>query len=218
MIAPKLFYKQKTKSLLRSMGFNNSQKSLRTKKGFNKVLSMLDQNHFYNDILKELAEENNMATEKIVSIDHQIKILVEQHFKEEDALLRTIPAIGFVVAATILSVADTIDRFKTADQFSCYCGLIPSERSSGAKVVRGRITKEGDKELRSLLIQAAWVLIGKKKTDDERLKRLKTKFYRMAHKQKNQHKAATAIARHLSRIVFGVLKNKTAYCGTIAKN
>jgi len=55
-----------------------------------------------------------------------------------------------------------------------------------------------------------------KKGKDERLEKMKKKFYRMACKQKSTAKAVSAIARHLSRVVFGVLKNNTPYSGDLA--
>ena len=204
------------KSLLRGLGIKGSQRSLAGKRGFARAINQLDSETFYKEIIETLAAEALKETGKITSIEQQIKELVDQRFKLEYEWLVSIPGISFVTAATILSVIDDIARFERAGQFSSYCGLIPSEHSSGEKTIHGRITKEGVKELRTLLIQAAWSIARWRKCSDERLARLKKKFYRMSCKQKNTQKAVTAIARHLSRIVFGVLKSKTPYCGVIA--
>lgn len=203
------------KSILRSLGIKGSQRELKTKRGFARAINSLADDLFYKQTMEALFAECMEETSKITKVEKQITELINQNFKAEYELLISIPGISFVTAPTILSVVDDIDRFERAGQFSSYCGLIPSERSSGEKTVHGRITKEGIKELRSLLIQSAWSIVKFRKNPDERMAKLKKKYYRMSFKQKNTQKAITAIARHLSRIIFGVLKNKTPYCGKI---
>ncbi|MBU0671415.1 MAG: IS110 family transposase [Candidatus Margulisbacteria bacterium] len=203
------------KCLLRGLGVKESQRSLTASKGFARVINCLAEEPFYKASVTGLSAECLAENTKITRTEQQIRELIQQNFEQEYEWLVTIPGISFVTAATILSVVDDISRFERAGQFSSYCGLIPSEHSSGEKTCRGRITKEGVKELRSLFVQAAWTIVRWKKIHDEKTIKLKKKFYRISIKQKNSQKAATAIARHLSRIVFGVLKNKTPYCGEI---
>jgi len=203
------------KSILRGLGIKGSQKSLTGKRGFDIVISQLNDEPFYRAIIESLSEECLAENTKIIKIEGQVKDLIGCNFKQEYEWLISIPGISFVTASTILSVIDDINRFDKAGQFSSYCGLIPSEHSSGENIVRGKITKEGVKELRSLLIQSAWSIVRWKRNNDERTTRFRKKYYRMSYKQKNTQKAVIAIARHLSRIVFGVLKNKTPYHGGI---
>jgi transposase len=47
-------------------------------------------------------------------------------------------------------------RFATASQFMGFCGLVPSEYSSGNSTHRGRLTKAGNAHLRRQLVEAAW--------------------------------------------------------------
>jgi transposase len=47
-------------------------------------------------------------------------------------------------------------RFASASQFMGFCGLVPSEYSSGTTVHRGRLTKAGNAHLRRQLVEAAW--------------------------------------------------------------
>lgn len=203
------------KSILRGLGIKECRKDLKTAKGFARVIGRLGNEPFYKQVIEGLAAECFGENDKVAQKERQIMELIENNFKNEYEWLISIPCISFVTAATVLSVIEDIGRFEKAGQFSSYCGLIPSEHSSGEKTTHGRITKEGVKELRSLLVQAAWAIIRWKKPSDERLTALKKKYHRMAYKQKSSQKAATAIARHLSRIVFGVLKSKAPYCGKI---
>lgn len=204
------------KSVLRGLGIKESQRSLTTARSFTRIVSALANEPFYQQMMGTLGAECLQETQKIEDMERQIKALINQSFKREYELLNSIPGISFVTAATIISVVDEIRRFERAGQFSSYCGLVPSEHSSGTKIRHGRITKEGVKELRWLLTQSAWVIVRFKKGRDARLDKMKRKFYRMSCKQKSTAKAVCAIARHLSRIVFGVLKNNTPYCGDLA--
>jgi transposase len=47
-------------------------------------------------------------------------------------------------------------RFATANAFMGFCGLVPSEYSSGSSVHRGRLTKAGNAHLRAQLVESAW--------------------------------------------------------------
>jgi transposase len=47
-------------------------------------------------------------------------------------------------------------RFASAPQFMGFCGLTPSEYSSGQRTWRGQITKTGDSHLRAQLVESAW--------------------------------------------------------------
>ncbi len=47
-------------------------------------------------------------------------------------------------------------RFAKAENFAGFTGLVPSERSSGASVHRGAMTKSGNVHLRTQLIESAW--------------------------------------------------------------
>jgi transposase len=69
------------------------------------------------------------------------------------AAYRGITRLGALTLAA--EVADW-RRFATASQFMGFCGLVPSEYSSGASVHRGRLTKAGNAHLRAQLIEAAW--------------------------------------------------------------
>jgi len=203
------------KSVLRSLGVKESQRSLTTAKGFARVVGSLANEPFYRQMMETLSTECSMEAKKIEDTEQQIMTLINQNFPQEYELLNTIPGISFVTSATIISVADEIKRFERAGQFSSYCGLVPSEHSSGEKIRHGRITKEGVKELRWLFTQSAWVIIRFKKGRDACMDKMKKKFYRLSCKQKSTAKAVCAIARHLSRIVFGILKNNTPYCGDL---
>lgn len=87
--------------------------------------------------------------------------------KEIEALSRTEPyraAVGVLcchrgirvlTAMTILTELHGWERFTTARQLMAYLGMVPSEHSSGDRIVRGRMTKAGNCHVRRVLIEAA---------------------------------------------------------------
>ena len=65
---------------------------------------------------------------------------------------------GIDVATAFLLAAEAGDfsRFPTAPSFASWCGLAPSERSSGETESRGGITRAGNSHVRCALVEASW--------------------------------------------------------------
>ena len=70
--------------------------------------------------------------------------------------LSCIKGIDTLTAFRLAAEAGSFSRFRSAPAFASWCGLTPSERSSGETERRGGITKAGNKHLRKLLVEAAW--------------------------------------------------------------
>jgi transposase len=81
--------------------------------------------------------------------------------KSDDSCVRlaTIPGIGPVTATTMVAVGGDLSRFPSGRHFAAWLGLTPRQHSSGETIRLGRITKAGDKTLRSLLVVGAFGLI-----------------------------------------------------------
>lgn len=90
------------------------------------------------------------------------------------ARLQTIPGVGPRLAETVVAALDEPRRFRTGKQVGSYAGLVPRQYQTGNSNHQGRISKQGHKLLRALLIQAGWVGIRHNpwmKTVYERVKR-----------------------------------------------
>lgn len=125
-------------------------------------------------------------------------------------LLMTAPGVGPVVAAAFISVIDDAGRFKSAGQVASYLGLVPSEDSSGATGQRlGRITKAGNSQARSLLVQAGHVILNLKQ------QHWHDPLYIWGHQVKARRQktniAAVALARRLCETLWSMWKNKKVY-------
>jgi len=75
---------------------------------------------------------------------------------ERVQLLRTIPGVGPRLAEAIVALLDQPQRFRKASQVSGYIGMVPKALDSGETERRGRITRQGSRLVRSLLVEVAW--------------------------------------------------------------
>lgn len=62
---------------------------------------------------------------------------------------------------TILTEIDDINRFANAEKFASFIGLIPMTSSSGEKQKVGEMTFRAQTFLRSIIIEASWIAIGR---------------------------------------------------------
>ena len=67
--------------------------------------------------------------------------------------LMSVPTIGPVTAVGYVATLDGVDRFADGHQVAAYLGLTPSERSSGERQRRGRISEAGNPRVRWLLVE-----------------------------------------------------------------
>jgi hypothetical protein len=116
--------------------------------------------------------------------------------------LLQLPGIGLITAMTILSAIGEIERFPTAKKLVGYAGLGAKVHSSGQTHRTGGITKQGRRELRRVLIEAAWTAVRYDQHWQEQFERL---AYRIG-----REKAIVAIARKLLVIIWHVLTAKVA--------
>ena len=119
--------------------------------------------------------------------------------------LMTVPGVGVVVAQTFRAFVDEVSRFASAAQVSAAIGVVPREDSSAERRHRGHITKAGPRELRSLLVQAAWACWRSKQSAT-----LRAWVERLAARR-GKRVAIVALARRLSRILFAVWRDGVAF-------
>lgn len=108
------------------------------------------------------------------------------------ARLRTHPGVGLLTALAVVHTLEPVRRFDRARQIAAYCGLDPQERSSGETTRYGHISKQGNRLLRFLLVEAAHqaVRVGQEE-------RLRSFFLRLQYRRKPFAVALVAVARKL---------------------
>lgn len=70
--------------------------------------------------------------------------------------LQTIPGVGPRLAETVVAFLDDPKRFRSCKQVGNYVGLTPKQYQSGQMERQGRISGQGNKILRNLLVEASW--------------------------------------------------------------
>jgi len=71
--------------------------------------------------------------------------------------LRSVAGVGPRLAEAVVAVIDDPRRFRSGKQVGSYVGLTPREFQSGTQNRQGRISCQGNRLLRSLLVEASWV-------------------------------------------------------------
>lgn len=121
--------------------------------------------------------------------------------------LSRIPGIGPVTAVALVATLPGITFFENSRHLSAWLGLVPRQASSGGKTRLGRISKRGDKMLRTLLIHGARsvVRLADRRTDPLGcwIRRLKT--------ERGANKAAVALANKTARVVWALLARDQEY-------
>lgn len=110
----------------------------------------------YSALLEMFLEQILSLTERADVIEKQIASLL----KEFESQLMSIPGVGTVLAATILSEIGDISRFSSADKLLAYAGLDPSVKRSGEfKSNQNRMSKRGSPYLRRAIWLASTVAV-----------------------------------------------------------
>jgi len=139
----------------------------------------------------------------IVQVESKLESLAQSDARV--AQLQTIPGVGPRLAEVVVSMIDDPRRFKNAKQVGAYAGLVPRQYESGTMSRQGRITGQGNKLLRCLLVEVSWLM-----------RRYNAKlcsiFDRVCRGVKTRRKiAVVATARRLLVICWAMLRDGTTW-------
>lgn len=141
----------------------------------------------------------------ILDVEERIKQQVATHPNLYN-LYKSVPGFGPLISSVLINEVGDLKQFATEKKLFSYMGLTPCEYSSGDKIRRGHISRQGKPIFRKLLIQAAWIAI---KVDKE----LSRKYNNLG-KRTGKKKAIVAIARILiGRARACVINGKYYYIG-----
>jgi len=154
--------------------------------------------------IDHLIEVIDVFTAQIKETEEELCVLfLDSKYAAPCALLESIPGIGSRGAAVILAEIRDIGRFATADRFASYLGLTPMEHSSGETIRRGRITRQGNGHVRTILVEAVWSAVRRDPSSRERYERYQV---RMGRKR-----AVVALARRMSAMIWRMLQTGEFY-------
>lgn len=138
---------------------------------------------------------------KIAELDRAVQEAAQHDPRAR--LLMTQPGVGPVTALAFVVTIGDASRFRRGKQVASYLGLIPQERSSGGKQRFGAISKQGNRFLRFLLVEAAHAAI----RCDESFQR---PYQHRCH-AKPKNVAKVAAARKLAVRLFWMLRTQVSY-------
>jgi transposase len=145
--------------------------------------------------LEPLLAEVESLNQRIAEYDRRIEQIAKE-VHPEVALLKQVKGVGTLIALTyVLTVADP-HRFRRSRDVGCYLGLRPGRRNSGKSEPQLHISKEGDRYLRTLLVQGAQYILGPFGQDSD-LRRWGRKLAERGGKNAKK-RAVVAVARKLA--------------------
>jgi transposase len=122
-------------------------------------------------------------------------------FDAKARLLMSTPAVGPIVSLTYASAIDDPGRFKSSKRVGAHFGLTPKRHQSGETDYTGRISKIGDRAVRTALYEAAHIMLTKPVKGCSALKSWAMRIARRA----GMSKAKVALARKLAVIMHRML-------------
>jgi transposase len=145
----------------------------------------------------------DQVDQQLADIQQELsRLSTTQPWADQVPLLLQLPGFGLIVTLTVLAAIGDISRFPHPKKLVGYAGLGASIHDSGDKRRTGRITKHGRKELRWVLVEAAWRAA-------ESHPYWKAQYSRL-ERRLGSNKAAVAIARKLLVAVWYILTERTA--------
>ena len=147
--------------------------------------------------LKVVRDQALSLTASIAELDREIERAAGA-MDGYDSLV-SIKGIGPRAAAVFLSGIGDVNDFESADKLAAYLGIVPRVSQSNETDNRGRITKRGNKLVRTTLVQCTLIAI--------RYSGYLNAFYRRIKERRGAGKAIIATARKLLKIIYDTLKN-----------
>jgi transposase len=151
-------------------------------------------------VIEDLAGDWRRLDERVESLSDEIEAVARKDAGCER--LMSVPGIGPIISSATVAAIGTGDVFSKGRDFAAWLGLVPKQISTGDRTILGKISKRGNRYLRVLFVQAAWVVLIKPKSWERHgLKH----WIEAAKKRLHRNVLAIALANKLARIAWSVL-------------
>jgi transposase len=151
-------------------------------------------------VIEDLAGDWRRLDERVERLSGEIEAVARQDAGCER--LMSVPGIGPIISSAMVAAVGTGDVFSKGRDFAAWLGLVPKQMSTGDRTILGKISKRGNRYLRVLFVQAAWVVLIKPKSWERH--GLKP-WIEAAKKRLHRNVLAIALANKLARIAWSVL-------------
>jgi transposase len=151
-------------------------------------------------LIEDLAGDWRRLDERIEGLTGEIEAVARRDAGCER--LMSVPGIGPIISSAMVAAIGTGDVFAKGRDFAAWLGLVPRQMSTGDRTILGKISKRGNRYLRVLFVQAAWVVLIKPQSWERY--GLKP-WIEAAKKRLHRNVLAIALANKLARIAWSVL-------------
>ena len=164
-------------------------------------------------LIADLAEDWRRLNDRIATVSAEIEALAKQdgHCQR----LMAVPGIGPIISSAVVAAIGNGTGFKQGRDFGAWLGLVPKQESTGDRTILGKISKRGNKYLRTLFVQAAHVILARRPSA---AMRGLWPWIARASKRLHRNMLAIALANKLARVVWAVLARGRPYQPRIIAN
>jgi transposase len=152
----------------------------------------------------ELWEELKQFDELSAALD-RVEERLDQRARDDARVeqVRSIPGVGPRLAEAVVALIDDPHRFQRGKQVASYLGLVPRQYQSGQMDRQGRISGQGDRRVRALLVEVSW--IGQRYNPW-----MRETYQRIARSSPSRRKIAiVALARRLVIRCWAMMRDQT---------
>ena len=157
-------------------------------------------------IIEDLAGDWRRLDERVEGLSKEIEAIARQDAGCER--LMSVPGIGPIISSAMVAAIGAGDVFTNGRDFAAWLGLVPKQISTGDRTILGKISKRGNRYLRVLFVQAAWVVLIKPQSWERH--GLKS-WIEAAKKRLHRNVLAIALANKLARIAWSVLAHGRSF-------
>lgn len=173
-----------------------SDKSLRA--GVEEALSDSSLPAVFREVLAASLEDYRETKAKEDQLERRIEALVKE--EELGRRLLELPGVGPLTAGYVVGVLGGTAGCRSGREFAARIGLVPRQHSSGDRVVLGKITKRGDRILRSLLVHGGRSVLNPRSKRGGKL----AEWGREVAERRGFNRATVAVANKLARQLWAV--------------
>ena len=160
------------------------------------------------DVLAPLLREVESLNERIKEYDERMEKIAKELYPEV-FLLKQVKGVGTQIALTYVLTIEDPYRFQKSREVGCFLGLRPGRRNSGQSEPQKHISKEGDRYLRTMMVQGAHYVLGPFGADSD-LRRWGLKLAERGGKNAKK-RAVVAVARKLAVLLHRLWVGGEAY-------
>jgi transposase len=147
------------------------------------------------EVLVPLLRAIESLSQRIQEYDEWMEKIAQEVYPEV-SLLKQVKGVGTQIALTYVLTIEDPYRFVKSREVGCFLGLKPGRRNSGESEPQKHISKEGDRYLRTMMVQGAHYILGPFGEDSD-LRRWGQKLAERGGKNAKK-RAVVAVARKLT--------------------